>query len=374
MNPHVSPPAPHDTFDENVLVEYCQAVHRSFLAAGGGADDRVERDFRIGGHSIRLTSPSPRVADKMGAALAHLRIEAQADPDLTICLWDSAGPRARPKPPSPWGWYAEHHGDGRIPNMRYNSHGELTDFCSARVYTAFRIWTQKLRVLDSEQGLAYYWTEDIDQIPGYEFCAPFRKILAWWMSARSQQIVHAAAVGTEDAGVLLAGKGGTGKSTTALACLGSPLRYAGDDCCLLVDGEPPRINSLYNSAKLKTPRELMRFPGLAEVVQDATFPDGEKVFMFLQQHRPSFLSAGFPIRALLVPRVAGTASTRLEPVSSAMGLAALAPSTLRLFPGLERDATRRMARFVSQVPCYRLLVGTDLRRIPEVILELLERL
>jgi hypothetical protein len=71
--------------------------------------------------------------------------------------------------------------------------------------------------------------------------------------------------------------------------------------------------------------------------------------------------------------VTGTVSPRLVPVSSAAALAALVPSTLSLFPGVHGVATRRMAQLVSRVPSYRLEMGSDLRRIPDLVLEVLGR-
>ena len=41
------------------------------------------------------------------------------------------------------------------------------------------------------------------------------------MSDRNLQYVHAGAVGNKNGGILLVGKGGSGKSSTALACLKS---------------------------------------------------------------------------------------------------------------------------------------------------------
>jgi hypothetical protein len=172
-------------------------------------------------------------------------------------------------PPSPWQWYARRHG-GRVPHLQFNSHGELPAFANHRITTAFRVAPHKLRVLDRARGLGFYWTEDVAAIPDYEHCAPLRKLLAWWMSSRGHQVVHAAAVGRDDGGVLIAGRGGSGKSTTALACLDSDLRFAGDDCCLLLAGTaapaPPRRRSaalLPARGRVRPGRHPGRHPGAA---------------------------------------------------------------------------------------------------------------
>jgi hypothetical protein len=82
---------------------------------------------------------------------------------------------------------------------------------------------------------------------------------------------------------------------------------------------------------------------------------------------------GFPIRAVLVPRVAGVHDTRIVPASANAALAALAPSTIFQLHPPQRDALARMATLVRQVPCYSIELGTDLPQIPRAIAELLEQ-
>ena len=80
---------------------------------------------------------------------------------------------------------------------------------------------------------AIYWVNDSDLIPHFECGAPLIPILHLWMSYMGSQLLHAAAVGLPNKGVLIVGKGGSGKSNTALSCLNSKLYYAADDYCIL---------------------------------------------------------------------------------------------------------------------------------------------
>ena len=89
-------------------------------------------------------------------------------------------------------------------------------------------------------------------LPYWETAAPFRILFHWWSQSFGGQISHAAAVGRDGKGVLLAGRGGSGKSTTAICCVDAGMEYVGDDYVLLTRTPTPTAHSLYNSAKIHT--------------------------------------------------------------------------------------------------------------------------
>src|SRR4029077_4802081 len=82
-----------------------------------------------------------------------------------------------------------------------------------------------------------------------EIAEPIRAILSWFMREHNRQLIHAAAVGNSDGGVLLIGRSGAGKSNTALCCLASDLQYAADDFCAVSVGSEPHVYSLYCTGK-----------------------------------------------------------------------------------------------------------------------------
>jgi hypothetical protein len=173
-------------------------------------------------------------------------------------------------------------------------------------------------------------------------------------------------VGSPDGGILLAGKGGVGKSTTALACLASSLLYAGDDYVLLSAGEQPQIHSIYNSAKLGAD-DIHRFPHLVPAISNHHALGAEKAILFLHDHLPHKMARRLALRAVLLPSVTGKPETRLRPASSAAGLLALAPSSLFQLPGTGPDSFQIIAQVARQVPCYVLQLGTDMAMIPSTI-------
>jgi hypothetical protein len=95
--------------------------------------------------------------------------------------------------------------------------------------------------------------------------------------------------------------------------------------------------------------------------------------MFLHDHYPNKVIKGFPVQAILSPRITSLPETRLKKASPAAILTAMAPSTIFRLPRADHEYFQTLGAFVRQVPAYVLELGTDLNRIPDVILGLLHK-
>ncbi len=315
--------------------------------------------YRIAGHPVRIRFAGTALQSLLAPALEHLATEPVPGRALTLCVWDIESVRGQ-VPAPPWRLDGEAHGP------------ELRVYHDGRVQAAFDVATGTLSVLDRADRLAWYCVRDPRELPGWEFGTPFKLILHWALRDHGRQLVHAAAVGRADGGVLLVGKGGAGKSTTALSCLGSELRYAADDYCMLSADPMPYAHSLYNSAKVYA-QELPRFPALAGARCRLDAPGMDKALLFLHPHVGNCVTAGFPIRAVLVPSVAGGAGTTACAVPASVALRALAPSTMFQVIGPDPSTLAVLAAYVKRLPCYALRLGPRLAEIPHVITDVLAR-
>lgn len=227
-------------------------------------------------------------------------------------------------------------------------------------------------MLDCSSDTGMFWVRDANEVPLFEVGAPLQSILHWWLSDHGTQLLHAAALGTSSGGVLIAGPGGVGKSTTALSCLASNLAYASDDYCLLDNTPAPYAYSVYNTAKIDQ-ETLLRFPHLRTAVDNLECLQRDKALLFLWRHFPETIIGGFPIRAVLLPRVANRTQTDTAAASPLEGLLALAPSTMQQLAGAGQAAWQAMTGLVQRVPCYHLNLGSDWLQIPSVITEVIGR-
>src|SRR4029450_897203 len=115
-------PLNHSEANVTDPVGFFHTVHQAFERAERTAGDRVDRFYKIGGHTVRLRFAGSALVPLIVPALEHLATQASSAPALTICLWDSDSTGMEKPPPPPWSWgeYAprgELHGynDDRIP-------------------------------------------------------------------------------------------------------------------------------------------------------------------------------------------------------------------------------------------------------------------
>jgi hypothetical protein len=319
----------------------------------------------IADRSISLVTCPPRPTHSLARAFGHLRSDGEHAPTLTINLWDSASTKA-PPPLLP----------GDLPGLG----APTTDGAGAFYYAGdsdlqigYQPGPEALSMLDSGAGTAWYWTRDLSRLPYWDCATPLRHVMHWWLREQGLFQVHGAAVGTPSGGVLLVGKGASGKSTSALACLGSELLFAGDDYVAVEPSRRPWVYSLYGSAKL-VPGDIARFPRLMAQLANDDRLEEEKAVFYLDGGLAHATIPGFPLRAILLPTVTGTAQPRLVEASAAMALRALAPTTIFQLHPPRADALQDMARFVQSLPAFALELGPDVAAIPNLISRLLEDL
>ena len=339
---------------------YFDAVQGAYDAAEWHAGGPVERRFRVAGQPFRLRFAGAALVGAMTDALGHLAATDDPDGDeddaagLTVCLFDSVSTRtALPA----WSW------SPREQDVR----GDIPALCDERFLVAQCWWNGVLGLLDRAQRRALFWIRDAADFPFNERGSPLLMQLHGWLRLRGLQLLHAGAVGDCEGGVLLAGKGGAGKSTTAIASLIGGLSYAGDDYCVIATEPQPVAYSMYNSGKLSW-NGVHRFPQLSGAAAHGS--DGEKALFFVRALHPERVGLRLPIRAVLLPAIHGGSDCTLEPLSRAVALRDVVSSTMAQIPGADGAMLSGTAAFMRQLPCYRLHIGTDMARIAARVADL----
>lgn len=340
-------------------LDYFAALEGAFARACAVGEPRSVV-YDVGGVRVRAEFASDALYAIMTPAMAHIvKSDHDRPPALTVCFWDTASTGV-PTPPPPWGLDA------------YSANGEIIGYNDACMRTQYQPGVHILHMYDCIRQRAIYWIADAAHIPYWEASFPMRTILHWYLEHAAMQLVHAAAVGTPEGGVLITGKSGVGKSTTSLACLlYSDLGYVGDDYNLVSLDPVPTAHSLYGTAKLEADN-LARFGALRPLISNRDALDTQKALLFVNQHFPEKMLLSFPIRAVIVPRFSHRVETTLKPGSAITSLTALAPTTLFHLPSARQASFDKMSRLVKQVPHYILETGTDLPQIPATIQHLLE--
>jgi hypothetical protein len=334
-------------------------LHDDFELAVEAAGQTVDLNLRIAGRQVSIRFAGDAVADALTPALAHLEVDQTESPALTLHVWDGPTPAFASSLPEP-------DATARATGAGPSYYAEEGDF------RVLRQPANALSVLTHAADRGWFWMPDAQSLPYWEYTAPFRHLFSWWLDASGLCQVHAGAVGTEGAGVLLVGAGGSGKSTSALtSLLDERLFYAGDDYVAVDAGDLYTVYSLYCSGKVHRD-DLHRFPHLEASLADRVRPDEKSVF-YVEQIFPGRTTSGFPLRAIVLPRVTERRSAHVRPVPQAAALAALAPSTIFQLHPPAREALAYMGDLVRRVPAFVLELGSDVETIPAELVRLLEQ-
>jgi hypothetical protein len=207
---------------------------------------------------------------------------------------------------------------------------------------------------------------DAAPTPNHDRGTPLRVILNWWLGGRGVQLVHCGGVASAGAAALVVGRSGSGKSTTSLACLLAGLGFIGDDyCAVALGGAGPTVHNLYGLAKL-APESLARLEALKPYVLNPDSLEDGKYLLALGKHFGDQIVADAPLRAVLVPHLAGSTQTRFTPARPLAALAALAPSTLVQAPA-RADSLTKMRDLVAAVPCFDVALSGDMGEVAGAI-------
>jgi hypothetical protein len=336
--------------------ELFQAAFEASERALEASPEILEKDFRIAGRSVRLRFAGPGMRENVLPALSHLEnSEPDGTPGLIVHVWDCASTGVEsPIPPDEWN--------------ACTPWGEISATRGSPVHASRLMDVGVYSLLDVRRGRAVYWAHHAGQVPPYARAAALRSILHVWMRAQGRIFLHGASVAIGGESILLAGMGGSGKSTTALLCALKGWQYLGDDYCLASTEAGPRTHSLYNSAKL-SPDQWNRFTRWTDSPHAIKDPQSGKAIVFLAYDPSVHLIPEARLRAIVLPAVSGESRTTLARESAVAAWKAMAPSTVLQLPGAGAQDLAAIGGLARSVPCFRLSLGNDWESIPSVVAE-----
>jgi hypothetical protein len=340
---------PRSEEEQRRFVQAVEERARRALSAAG----TIARRFSVAGKTIRLLFAGDRLVPILTSALDHLAVPDDEDADATVVVWDSDSTGvANVDPP--------------CRRRDFTTRGDIWGFHSERYRVAFHWIESSVNVFDLETSRGVYWVESERTLPYWVRASPFRSILHWWAERNGWQLIHGAAVGTKDGAVLVTGKGGVGKSTTALVSLVRGLRYVADDYVVVSLDPTPKVHSLYRTAKL-TAEQLACFPELFPFVTNRSALDRQKAVLVLGGRWAERLERELPLLGIATPVIERRDDSEFVPASRDILQRAATFTTLEQLPYAGGRTHAFVRRLIERVPTYELKLGRDLGRIPATL-------
>lgn len=336
-------------FFEHCLEGYSKAVSNT-----------QEYDFyyKIAGFNLKISFAGKSLIKLLTPALEHLRVEVFDNADFSISVWDSDSTSVKnPERPCEWNDFTDR--------------GDIWGFNSQRIKTAFHWIECSVNVLDHERNSAVFWVQNNRQLPFWVYASPFRTIIHWFMEKRGYQLLHAAAVGTEEGAVLITGKGGVGKSTTALSCLNSGFKYLSDDYLITKIDPEPTVYTLYNTAKLNSDN-VHKFPSLSKLVDNSEKLENEKAVLFLYPDKKDQIVDSLPIKAIFTPVIKDKKETSINAAKKLLVERSIAFTTMSQLPNVGKHTHDYISRLTSRTALHTLHLGSDFDKIAQSISSYLE--
>ncbi len=258
--------------------------------------------FACGDLTVSVETPGPEWTELLTRSISH---GSEARPRLHLRVISRE--QLSLLPPFPLA-LAKESSRGRIP--------EWCDDAFLAVGSPYALF-----LVDRGAGRALVFYDRPSAVPTWDLCAPFRIPLGFLLPRFGYHLVHGAAVHTDQGGCLLVGKGGSGKSSTALVGLSpdSRLGFLGEDY-LLVEEATATVHPFYRSLKVDA-RGLERMPWLADF--ETMGEQDQKSCRLVPRE---MLTAYSRMRVLLWPD--RESLTPFAPISRGTALRKFAPSSL----------------------------------------------
>lgn len=313
------------------------------------------RYYQLSDYVICLAFSHEALIARMSRALEHLLIQARDKVDFTICFWDTAK-GGQPLPALDWNLINANGYQGVQEGLVFLHYFESID---------------ALSVIDIEKKQAFYVVKDSEKLPWWVSGSPLQVILHVWLSKQGKQLTHTAAVGNETCALLLTGKGGSGKSTTALACVQAGLNYLGEDYCVLSPSSEPTVMSIYQSAKWERQTRTL-FPQFESYIANPIEAQKEKALVFYNDIFPKQIKLQLPIKAIVSLEVGESDEPQLQIIDSLQSTKSLMISSLSQLPFLAINTIKHLHAISLALPCYHLKLGKKLALNIEKVRALLE--
>jgi hypothetical protein len=325
---------------ENWLGNFQKTIVQGLLQ-NGKANILVYRYFDIANQRVRLNFTTPYLAKLFSTSLLHLECFDGKIFDVEIFVWER-----------------------ELSDHSFRNFTTEISESQESSHLLFHFTEQVISIYDRKNKRAFFWIKNLAELGSWHLAKPFRTLFHWILSESSISMLHGAVVATENGGVLITAKGGSGKTTTALAFVLNGGFYLSDDYAA-ISPENKRVYSLYNSAML-TDDNLNRFAIFKPFVRNLNRLATEKSLINICDTHPDLLRRSVNLKAILIPTIAKISKSEIVKVNKVKALMAIVP-TIRSLKNFEQEKLSAAKIVVDSLPCYQLNLSTDMTEVAQTI-------
>jgi hypothetical protein len=335
------------------LERFIKPILNGFDRALMGASHR--RCLNVAGAAITVVSNDVDYIDQAARALATGPANSGRPCRIAVL---SAQDQACLEPIWPFGQFNERELEACLARTQYRMH-YMPDL---------NYW----QIFDVVNAIGIQWTTDKGAHPPWDSGSPLRNFVQWHLGSDTTSLLHGGTLAVSGVGVLLAGEGGAGKSSTVLTGIFGGLQSVGDDY-VLVDSGDLTARPVFDTLKQDEAglRRLGQW-GHPAIPKRANW-QGKHQFYMPDVAQGDPVSA-IALRAILLPELTHGVKTTLISTDAKTAFLALAPSGVSQ---IHCDRPRLFGvagQVVRQLPAHRLCLGTDPDEIRGALQRFLEGL
>lgn len=314
-------------------------------------DDCGARHFALPGHDLSVNYAGRASADALCLAFKHRESPAalSGNAPLRWLIADASGIDGLPPLPDP------PHPLHPLGSLHRNAGNNVLIERRRGFVTAFDVAAMELiTIVDGPESI------DTDLA-----AKPLLRFLLSLMMQRNFVLCHAALLGGAGGGLLVTGKGGSGKSTISAAGLVGGTAFCSDDFVALERrGDALVGHCLYASIMLNA-GHIDRFPALAARATRFRTDIFAKHMVPVADAFPGQVRQSLTIDAVAVPQIVAEAGSALVPGARADMLRAITPTSVFSSPWREGDRVRFLFDTVSRLEPLVYRSGSDFAGIAD---------
>ena len=195
------------------------------------------------------------------------------------------------------------------------------------------------------------------------------------LSDRNIQIIHAGLIDHGGKGMLFVGKGGSGKTTTSVACFLAGFGYLGDDIVGLERTNEGQMvgHALYATCLIERDH-FSRFSELAAIGRPPNHAEEDKFLLYLDDYETGRFARQSRLKAVVLPRVVDAAETSYRRAKPMEAMLSLAPSSIIWQPGAAPGPLEIFNDLVTTTPAFWLELGRNVGGIAPAVRQLFAEL